>query len=216
MSALSPLQQLFATVLALLGPAPADAPKNLQLKPGDKIVAMGDSITQDGGYLRDIDAVLAAEYPQLKLPKVINKGVSGQHAEDLVARFDRDVVQLHPAFVTISIGINDVWHRLGALHDPRILAAYKKNVSAMVDQAQCRHQGHPARAHGDHGGRQQPRQPAAEDVRRGRKADCRGKEMPVRRSARLLSQGPAAKAGRAQERLAHAATASTCIRWATP
>ena len=47
---------------------------------------MGDSIAQDGGYLRDIDTVLAAEYPGLKLPKVINKGISGQHAEDLVPR----------------------------------------------------------------------------------------------------------------------------------
>jgi len=134
--ALSPLQQLFITVLSLLGPAPADTPKDLQLKPGDQIVAIGDSITAGGGYLRDIDALLAQQYPDMKLPKVINKGISGQKAEDLVARFDRDVVQLKPAYVTISIGINDVWHRVGAPHDPKILAAYKKNVAAMVDMAQ--------------------------------------------------------------------------------
>ena len=128
--------KLFAMVLSLIGPPPADSPKEFQLKPGDKIVAMGDSITQGGGYLREIDAVLARKYPDLKIPKVINKGISGQKAENLVGRFDRDVVQLKPAFVTICIGINDVWHRLGQPHDAKVLAAYKENVSKMVDAAQ--------------------------------------------------------------------------------
>jgi acyl-CoA thioesterase I len=128
--------KLFAMVLSLIGPPPADSPKEFQLKPGDTIVAIGDSITAGGGYLRDIDAVLARQYPDLKIPKVINKGISGQKAEDLVARFDRDVVQLKPAVVTISIGINDVWHRLGKPHDEKVLETYTKNVTTMVDAAQ--------------------------------------------------------------------------------
>ena len=130
------VSKVFALVLSLIGPPPADTPKELQLKPGDQIVAIGDSITAGGGYLRDIDAVLAAAYPDLKLPKVINKGISGQKAEDLVKRFDNDVVKLKPAVVTISIGINDVWHRLGKPHDAQILAEYKKNVATMVEHAQ--------------------------------------------------------------------------------
>jgi lysophospholipase L1-like esterase len=130
------VEKFFAMILALLGPAPADSPKKLELKPGDTIVAIGDSITQAGGYLLDVDAVLAQQYPRLKIPKVVNKGISGQKAEELVARFDNDVVKLKPAVVTISIGINDVWHRLGAPPDEKILAAYRKNVSKMVDQAQ--------------------------------------------------------------------------------
>jgi acyl-CoA thioesterase I len=130
------VEKIFAMVLALVGPAPQDSPKELQLKPGDQIVAIGDSITAGGGYLRDIDAVLAQQYPDLKIPKVINKGIGGQKAEDLVKRFDKDVVQLKPAYATISIGINDVWHRLGKPHDEKVLAAYKENVAKMVDQAQ--------------------------------------------------------------------------------
>ena len=46
------------------------------------------------------------------------------------------MVKLKPAFVTISIGINDVWHRLDKPHDERILSEYKDNVAKMVDQAQ--------------------------------------------------------------------------------
>jgi lysophospholipase L1-like esterase len=129
--------KLFAMALALVGPAPKDTPKHLQLKPGDQIVAIGDSITQGGGYLRDIDAVLAQQYPALKIPKVVNAGIGGQKAEDLIQRFGKDVVGQKPAFVTISIGINDVWHRVGQPHDPKVLAAYKQNVAKMVDQAQA-------------------------------------------------------------------------------
>jgi acyl-CoA thioesterase I len=130
------VHKIFAMVIALIGPSPSDTPKDLQLKSGDQIVAIGDSITQAGGYLRDIDKVLARELPDLKLPKVINKGISGQKAEDLVRRFDTDVVKLKPTYVTISIGINDVWHRVGNPHDAKVLSQYKKNVSTMVDHAQ--------------------------------------------------------------------------------
>ena len=133
---MSLVQKLFAVVLALIGPAPADSPKELQLKPGVQIVALGDSITAGGGYLRDMDAVFAQQYPDLKVRKVVNKGIGGQKAEDLVKRFDKDVVQLKPAVVTISIGINDVWHRLGKPHDVKVLAAYRENVAKMVDEAQ--------------------------------------------------------------------------------
>jgi lysophospholipase L1-like esterase len=131
------LAKLFAALIGILGPAPADMPKDMQLKKGDQIVAIGDSITQAGGYLLDVDSVLATQYQGLKAPKIINVGISGQKAEDLVKRFDHDVVQKKPQWVTLSIGINDVWHRLGKPHDPKVLEAYKDNVSKMVDMAQA-------------------------------------------------------------------------------
>jgi lysophospholipase L1-like esterase len=131
------LAKLFASVIALIGPAPADLPKELQLKPGDQIVAIGDSITQAGGYLHDVDAVLATEYPNMKIPKIINVGISGQKAEDLLPRFKKDVVDRKSQWVTISIGINDVWHRLGQPHDPKVLEKYSENVAKMVDLAQA-------------------------------------------------------------------------------
>jgi acyl-CoA thioesterase I len=130
------VEKLFALVLALIGPAPADTPRDLQLRPGDKIVAIGDSITAGGGYLRYSDSVLAQQYPNLKIPKIVNKGIGGQKAEDLVKRFQKDVVEEKPAFVSISIGINDVWHRLAKPHDEKVLAAYKDNVAKMVRMAQ--------------------------------------------------------------------------------
>jgi len=134
--------KLFALILSFVGPAPTDSPKQLQLQAGDKIVSIGDSITFGGGYLRDIDAVLAQQYPDLKIPQVINSGKSGHKAEDLIKRFQKDVLDHKPAIVTINVGINDVWHRLPksatqpAPHDPNVLARYKENVGKMVDLAQ--------------------------------------------------------------------------------
>ncbi len=134
------LARLFATLLSLLGPAPesdVNIPRELILKPGDRIIAIGDSITQQGGYLKDVDAVLAEKYPDLKLPPIRNVGIGGQKAENLIKRFTKDVVDREPAVVLLSIGINDVWHRAGRPHDPQILADYWSNVSKMVEMAQA-------------------------------------------------------------------------------
>src|SRR5580698_8227434 len=107
---------MYALLLSLLGGDNSGVPninvsKELVLKSGSQIIAIGDSITEAGGYLKDVDAVLAAKYPELKLPPIKNVGISGQKAEDLVKRFQHDVIERKPAIVTISIGINDVWHR---------------------------------------------------------------------------------------------------------
>ena len=186
-------------VLALVGPPPADSPKELQLKPGDTIVAIGDSITAGGGYLRDIDAVLAQQYPDLKIPKVVNKGIGGQKAEDLVKRFDNDVVQLKPAVVTISIGINDVWHRLDKAARPEKSWRPTKRTSPRwsIRPKRPAFKRHSADAHG-HPGRSQSRgQQAAGGLREGRKD-----RSPPRKKCQLVDlhgmflDGPEAETGR--------------------
>jgi hypothetical protein len=69
---------LFATVLTLVGPRPNDVPREFQLKAGDALVAIGDSITADAGYLRDINTLLSRQFPDLKIKKVVNKRIGGQ------------------------------------------------------------------------------------------------------------------------------------------
>jgi acyl-CoA thioesterase-1 len=134
------LAKLFTMLLSVLGPVAGhhdlNVPSKLILGPGDQIVAIGDSITQAGGYLRDVDSVLQAKYPELKLPPIKNVGIGGQKAEDLVVRFQKDVVDRKPKVVTLSIGINDVWHRASQPHEPAVLAEYWKNVAKMVNMAE--------------------------------------------------------------------------------
>lgn len=86
----------------------------LTLKKGDRIVFLGDSITQGGdshdkGYVRLIRKRLAEKHPDLAL-EVIGAGISGNKVPDLQRRLDKDVIAKKPTIVVIYIGINDVWH----------------------------------------------------------------------------------------------------------
>lgn len=125
---------LLKRMLAYLPPAES-TPSAPRVRPGERIVAIGDSITQNGGYLRAIDAVFAQEYPALALPPIVNAGISGHKAEDMIARFDRDVLAHRPDRVTINVGVNDVWHRLAEPDSGAVLTAYRDNVARMVASA---------------------------------------------------------------------------------
>lgn len=74
------------------------------------IVCVGDSITEaHDGYVAVLRNLIAAGYPERNI-KVVNAGVSGNKAPDMLARLERDVLPHHPQWITISVGINDVWH----------------------------------------------------------------------------------------------------------
>lgn len=93
----------------------------------DCIVFAGDSVTDMGSnnpvgeglfeslgsgksYVRQIDNLLATVYPDRTI-RVINAGISGNTSRDLLARWERDVLSFHPQWVSICIGINDVWRQ---------------------------------------------------------------------------------------------------------
>lgn len=61
-------------------------------------------------YVRIIENMLSTWYPEVYL-RVTNSGVSGNTSRDLLQRFDSDVVSLNPDWVSICIGINDVWRQ---------------------------------------------------------------------------------------------------------
>jgi lysophospholipase L1-like esterase len=128
-------EKLFAKVIPLVPPA-KDAPAELKFKADDKLVTLGDSITAGGGYQYYVEQVLAG-YSQLNAPKIANAGVSGNKAENMIARFDKDVLAKKPTIVTINVGINDVWHRLKNPHENDVLKTYRDNVATMVDKARA-------------------------------------------------------------------------------
>ncbi len=83
------------------------------LKKGDKIVFLGDSITQAGerpdGYIQIVREFLKVNQAELEL-EVIGAGISGNKVPDLERRLDKDVLSHKPDVVVVYIGINDVWH----------------------------------------------------------------------------------------------------------
>ena len=86
-----------------------------------RLLFIGDSITAWGrfedpeqlgnNYVRIIRDRLATGAPAV-LPEIINKGIDGNRITDLADRWREDVLQLDPDFLSISIGINDVWRQL--------------------------------------------------------------------------------------------------------
>lgn len=115
-----------------------------------RIVMMGDSITQIGGtrsgYVTLVKQSLAAALGA-KTVQVINAGVSGQKATDMHARFQKDVIDQRPQLLTLSVGVNDVWHdfrnpewtaRVASGDSGRgvKLPVYEREVEAMVREAQ--------------------------------------------------------------------------------
>ena len=115
----------------------------------DRIVFSGDSVTDMGSanpvgeglfdnvghsYVRIIENMLAVYYPEIKI-RVTNSGISGNTSRDLLARFDRDVVDLNPDWVSICIGINDVWRQFDspAIPDCHVMPdEYAKNLETMI------------------------------------------------------------------------------------
>ena len=103
------------------------------LKAGDRIVTLGDSITEAGGYQAVMKNVLDRFYPDLKI-QIINAGISGHKSPDMAARLKRDVIDKNPTIVTISCGVNDVWH--GFSQPPRgvDLNSYTRFMTQMVQE----------------------------------------------------------------------------------
>jgi len=102
-------------VIAFTVPATLHAAdeSTVPLKKGDRIVFLGDSITQGGGgangYITLIKKALDEKHKDLAI-ETINAGISGNKVPDLQRRVDKDVVAKKPTIVFIYIGINDVWH----------------------------------------------------------------------------------------------------------
>jgi lysophospholipase L1-like esterase len=115
--------------------AVTDGPPAPAIKSGDKIAFIGDSITQQGydsaaGYVSLVISGLATN--GIKITP-IPAGVSGNMSTDLLARFDRKVLNEKPDWLTLSCGVNDVAR--GPAGVP--LETYKKCIETMVGKAQA-------------------------------------------------------------------------------
>jgi lysophospholipase L1-like esterase len=103
--------------------------QNILVKNGQKIVFMGDSITQMGaapaGYATQVIRGLEANGIKATM---ICAGVGGNKSDQMLARLDSDVLAQHPDWMTLSCGVNDVWFGLP-------LDQYKANITQIVEKA---------------------------------------------------------------------------------
>ena len=99
----------------------------VKIAPGSRLLFIGDSVTDCGrfrpvgrGSLNALGTGYAAEVANLLEPfyekrpvQIINMGTEGDTVTDLAQRWDADVFAFEPHWLSVMIGINDVWHQVG-------------------------------------------------------------------------------------------------------
>ncbi len=126
----------------------------LQIQPNSKLLFIGDSITDcergrpvgEGlfealgkGYVNLIDATLTAALPAQRI-RAVNMGTSGNTVLDLKARWQTDVLDLQPDWLSIMIGINDVWRQFDTplqVEKHVALADYAATLESLVQQTRA-------------------------------------------------------------------------------
>jgi lysophospholipase L1-like esterase len=120
----------------------------VKLNKGDVILFQGDSITDAGrdkkrqaandgrslgrGYPFTIASQLLSANPSLGL-QIHNRGISGNKVPDLDKRWQADCLDLKPAVLSILIGVNDIWHKLGGRYDGTA-EVYRDGFTALLER----------------------------------------------------------------------------------
>jgi lysophospholipase L1-like esterase len=94
------------------------------------VVFIGDSITAIWG-----NGQLGPEFAEH--PNWVDKGISGQNSAQVLARFQTDVIDLHPEIVHILVGTNDVYPGWTLEPSQSNTIDSVANVEAMVRMAQA-------------------------------------------------------------------------------
>ena len=124
----------------------------MKIETNSKLVMIGDSITDCGrtqpvgeglfeahgkGYVAYTAGLLGAMYPE-RLIRVVNMGTSGHTVRELKARWQRDVIDLHPDWLSIMIGINDVWRQFDSPLQSEIhvmIDEYEQTLNELIVQS---------------------------------------------------------------------------------
>jgi lysophospholipase L1-like esterase len=104
--------------------------KAIELKDGDTLVFLGDSITHQCLYTQYIEDYFYTRYPKLRL-RFHNSGVGGDRAADALRRFDEDVAAFKPRYVTVLLGMNDGTYRD---FDKTVFDTYQADMSKVLDR----------------------------------------------------------------------------------
>lgn len=125
---------------------------------GQKLLFIGDSITDCGrarphgeglggalgnGYVQMVDALLGVTNPQMSL-RIVNNGSSGNTVRDLQARWNEDVLELRPDWLSVMIGTNDVWRQFDSARQSEIQVLpdeYETTLRELISSTRSQLQG---------------------------------------------------------------------------
>jgi lysophospholipase L1-like esterase len=116
--------------------------------PATHFLLIGDSVTDCGrarpvgqgspaalgdGYVALVDAALRSRQPA-NPPRVTNMGTGGDTTRDLLKRWDADVNALRPYWLSVMIGINDVWRHFDPARSAEAVGPdeFRRNLNELV------------------------------------------------------------------------------------
>jgi lysophospholipase L1-like esterase len=124
-----------ASVGFLMVTVPISGAADFDIRDGDTVVFLGDSITAARVYGKLIENFTLLRYPERKV-HFINAGKGGETAAGALKRFERDVLARKPTLVTIAYGVNDIgW---GTRADEEHKRAYLEGIRGMVEACKKR------------------------------------------------------------------------------
>ncbi|HEU5080398.1 MAG TPA: SGNH/GDSL hydrolase family protein [Opitutaceae bacterium] len=115
---------------AIYHPRLAPEPGPLLLRKGDKLVIIGDSITEQKLYCRILETYLRVCRPDLELD-IRQLGWSGETVEGFRKRVEQDCLRFHPDVATLCYGMNDSKYRP---YDDANGTWFRENLTALVEQ----------------------------------------------------------------------------------
>jgi len=102
-------------------------------KDGDKVVMMGDSITEQYLYSSYVEAWTLTRFPAWNIT-FVNVGISGDRSTGGNSRFKRDVLPNAPTAMTVDFGMNDGGYKA---FDEAGYKTYMGGLKGIADQAKA-------------------------------------------------------------------------------
>jgi lysophospholipase L1-like esterase len=125
------MKKLFWMLIGSIGIfSAAYAQKVAPFKAGDRVVFVGNSITDGGHYHSYIWLYYMTHFPNMRIT-CFNAGIGGDAIGQIYNRFDDDVLAKNPTVLTLTWGMNDTgyfeWYRPDAKEfmDKKLLDSYK-------------------------------------------------------------------------------------------
>ena len=117
----------------------------MKIAPHSAWVMAGDSITAcqrdpfnpadlGTGYVSYVDGLLTACYPTYHI-QLFNRGIAGDTVREMKARWQTDVLDLQPDWLSVCIGINDVWQQFDGKHEGQAhvtLTEYEQTLDELL------------------------------------------------------------------------------------
>lgn len=95
-------------------------------RPFKKVTALGE------GYPAMVSAKLEKKYPGDF--RFYNRGVGGDRIPDVYARIVKDIINLKPDYMSLLVGVNDVWHGFDFGHNGTGVVRFEKVYNILLEE----------------------------------------------------------------------------------